>query len=48
MPDFAKLQSLFEQACELPAKKQAAFVDEACGDDAELKPGSQIGSGLAS
>ncbi len=36
MANFAKLQSLFEQACELPRAEQEAFVDAACADDAEL------------
>ncbi|MCA9253545.1 MAG: hypothetical protein KDA54_20625, partial [Phycisphaerales bacterium] len=32
-----KLMSLFDQAVALDAHERASFLDEACGDDAELR-----------
>ena len=34
---WARIDELFHAACERPASERAAFLDEACGDDAELR-----------
>ncbi len=36
-PKWQKLWQLFEQAVDLPADEQAAFLDQACGDNADLR-----------
>lgn len=37
MQDFARLQALFDEAIQHEGEAQAAFIDEACGDDAALR-----------
>ena len=32
-----KLKAFFDEAIDLPREKQAAFIDERCGDDDELR-----------
>jgi serine/threonine protein kinase len=34
---FERFQKIFEQAVELPAEQRAAFLDQACADDADLR-----------
>lgn len=36
-PNFARVQELFAEAVELPAAERSAFLDQACGDDQELR-----------
>lgn len=36
-PNFSRIQQIFEQALDLEPADRAAFLDEACGDDAELR-----------
>lgn len=36
-PNWNRLWELFEQAVDLPADEQAAFLDQSCGGDAELR-----------
>ncbi|MEM7707137.1 MAG: serine/threonine-protein kinase [Pseudomonadota bacterium] len=36
-PNWNRLWELFEQAVDLPADEQAAFLDRSCGEDAELR-----------